>query len=108
MLENNFTGFLAQLALATFEVEMKREAEKIYKMEEALRWEKRKQSFRSSLSVLLESADLTRREMRYVMTDIKEDGPDELLQKIRFVTDRMSENPDPAKQFKERMRSKFL
>lgn len=105
---NNFQGFLAKIALAKLDQDLKRQAAKVFEMESAIRYEKYKQDFTSSLMVLLERVDLSRRELNHVLFRVEEATPDELLQKIKFVTDRMGESPDPAKQFKSRIRSKSL
>lgn len=103
---NTFNSFLAELAKAGFEIEIRKNADKILAMQEAVRWEKRKQLLRSNLSILLETTDLDRKEMIHVMTDINTAGPDELIEKINFVQGRVAEPRDPAKQFVSRIKSR--
>jgi len=99
MKKNDFDSFLAVIALAGFDAEIKRNEEKLYRLKESVRWEERKQSFRSTLSVILQSANLTRKELNFVLSGIQDAGPDELLEKIRFVSDRINVENDPAKAF---------
>lgn len=101
MKKNDFNGFLAEVAFAGFNAEIKANEAKIRYMERSLLWERQKQSYRSTLSVLLQSANLTRKELNFVLADVREATPDELLKKIRFVSERITEN-DPAKMFRNR------
>lgn len=96
-------SFLAELALANFEIKVKDHREKIFRMESAIRWEQQKQRYLSSLAVLLESAHLEKQELHYVLIGIFDDDPETLLKKIKFVNDRMPEARDPRKQFAQRM-----
>ena len=98
------TNFLAEIALASFEAEINANAEKIRHMEAAIRWERQKQSMWSSLSVMLQSAQLSRKELNSVIAGLKDATPDELLEKIQFVADRLPEVRDPRKQYTERCR----
>lgn len=102
MKKNDFNSFLAEIALAGFNCEIKRNEEKLDRLRQAIRWEEQKQSFRSTLSVMLESAQLSRKELNHVLTGIADDGPDQLLEKIRFVADRLPAQRDPRKLFAER------
>lgn len=102
MKRNDFNGFLADIALAGFNAEIKRNEEKLRHTERSLIWERQKQSFRSTLSVMLQSAQLTRKELNFVLADVNDASPDELLKKIRFVTERMPEVADPRRQFADR------
>ena len=108
MLVNNstFQGFLATLALSKFEHDIKAQEEKVFALESAVRYEKYKQDFMSTLMVLLEYADLDRRELNFVLSDIEEATPDEIKSKIQWVSNRLGEHPDPKKQFE--LRSKLL
>lgn len=109
MLENNFTGFLAQLALAKFNADIKKNEDRIRYAESAIEWEKKRQSLMSTLSVMLERAQLSRREMNFIMSNIMSTTIDGLIEKIKFVSERIPED-NPAAQFKQRQRvlSKFL
>ena len=102
MSANNNTAFLADLALAGFNLEIKHQEGKVLAMEEAARWERLKQNLRSKLSVMLESAKLSRKELNFVLYGVADADPDQLLEKIRFVVDHIPEAADPRRQFTER------
>lgn len=100
----SLNSFLSELALANFDIQVKEQKNKLWKLQESVRWEQQKQRFLSSLCVLLESTQLQKEELRYVLTGISEDGPEVLLEKIKFVNDRLPEVRDPRKQFVERQK----
>lgn len=100
------SSFLDDLAFAEFKAEIRANEERIAIQEASLRYDRSRQSFMSSLMVLLEIADLSRKELHFVLNDVQEATPDQLLEKIQWVSDRLGEHPDPKRQFV--LRSKIL
>lgn len=97
----SLNSFLAEIALANLDIEIRSQKEKVWRLESSVRWEQDRQKKLSTLSVLLQSANLTRKELNFVLTNVRDATPDELLKKIRFVSERIIEN-DPAKMFRNR------
>lgn len=97
-------SFLAELALAKFNSEIQKNEDRIKYIESAIQWEKKRQSLMSTLSVMLERAHLTRKEMNFIMSNIMSTTIEGLIEKIKFVSDRIPED-NPASQFKQRQRA---
>ena len=102
LMSETMNSFLSELALAKFNADIEANESRIKYIESAIKWEKKRQSLRSTLSVIMEQAHLTRREVNFVMCNIMETTIDGLLEKIRFVSSRIPESPDPEKQFIQR------
>lgn len=103
-MSGTMTSFLAELALAKFNSDIQKNEDRIKYVESAIEWEKKRQSLRSTLSVMLERAHLTRKEMNFIMSNIMSTTIEGLIEKIKFVSDRIPED-NPASQFKQRQRA---
>lgn len=93
--------FRAMIALAGFNAEVNLHREKAWRLDESARWEKSKQKRLSTLALMIDRANLTKEEMRFVLFGIKEATPEELFDKMQFVSERIIDN-NPAKEFMQR------